>query len=266
MRRSTSVSSPPSLRLVRQQFANPEDYLSYELGKAVQELPPLYTRLLAGSISLLVFGAIAWAACSQVDEAAVAPGELLPSTEVRPLRSLSGGTIRAIQVKEGEHIQKGEVLLKLDPDLQQAQVDRLAKSGVLIREDLRRLEAERQGVATAGTKLQDQLLTSRTQDFEARRAAAKAEADRQVALINEARVRLNRLQDNLTNAKTDLSNTQTNLVNAERILVNAKSTLANAQKREEDLRILVGNGVTPRLDYLDAQARVISVSSRGYQV
>ena len=42
------VSSPAQARQTKQQFANPEDSLSYELGKAVQELPPLYTRLLAG--------------------------------------------------------------------------------------------------------------------------------------------------------------------------------------------------------------------------
>jgi len=257
MRRSNLVSSPAKLRLVKQQFANPDDYLSYELGKAVQELPPLYTRLLAATISLLVFGAIAWAALSKVDEVAIAPGELIPSTQVRPLRSLNGGTIRAIRVKEGEHVYKGEVLLKLDPDLQQAQFDRLAKSRALIQEDLGRLEAERQGAATTGTKLQDQLLTSRLQDFEARRAAALAEAGRQAAALNEARVRLNRLQDNLTNAKTDLANAKINLVNAQRILVNTKSTLANAQTREQGLSILSGNGATPRLDYLDAQAKVI---------
>ena len=56
--RSPLTSSPAQARQTKQQFATPEDYLSYELGKAVQELPPLYTRLLAGSISLMVFGAI----------------------------------------------------------------------------------------------------------------------------------------------------------------------------------------------------------------
>jgi len=46
----------------------------------------------------------------------------------------------------------------------------------LIQEDLKRLESERTGAAATGTNLQDQLLTSRFKDFEARRAAAIAEA------------------------------------------------------------------------------------------
>ena len=248
------VSSPAQARQTRERFANPEDQLSYELGKAVQELPPLYTRVLAGSISLLVFGAIAWAHFSKVEEVAVAPGEVMASVQVRPVRSLGGGDIRAVKVKEGDRVKKGDILIERNPDLPQAEVDRLAKSAKLIREDIGRLEAERTGAATAGTNLQDQLLTSRLKDFEAKRAAAVAEANRQIAVINEAKVGLTRLEENLTNAKT-------NLTNAESILVQAKSVLANAEKREEGLRLLVANGATPRLDYLDAQARVIQAQA-----
>ena len=261
MRSSTLASSPAKSRQVRQQFANPDDYLSYELGKAVQELPPLYTRLLAGSISLLVFGAIAWAHFSKVDEVATAPGELIASTQVRPVRSLGEGTIRSVTVSEGDRVQKGDVLIERDPDGPQAEVDRLAKSRALIREDIGRLEAERTGIAIAGTDLQDQLLTSRLQNFEARQAAAIAEVNRQIAVTNEAKVRLSRLPENLANAKSNLTNAKTNLVNAESYLVKAKSILANAEEREQALGSLLATGAAPRFDYLDAQARVIQAQA-----
>ena len=261
MRSSILASSPAKSRQVRQQFANPEDYLSYELGKAVQELPPLYTRLLAGSISLLVFGAIAWANFSKVDEVATAPGELIASTQVRPVRTLGEGTIRAVTVSEGDRVQKGDVLIERDPSLPQVEVDRLAKSSALIRQDLGRLEAERTGKAIAGTDLQDQLLTSRAQNFEARRAAAISEANRQVAVINEAKVRQSRLQENLANAKSNLTNANTKLVNAKSMLVKAKSILANAEKREQALRTLLVDGATPRLEYLSAQDRVFQAQA-----
>lgn len=258
---SPIAASPVQARQTKERFAKPEDQLSYELGKAVQELPPLYTRLLAGSIGLLVLGAIAWAHFSLVDEVAVATGELIASTQVRPVRALGGGNIRAIKVKEGDRITKGQVLIERNPDLPQAEVDRLAKSSQLIGEDLKRLETERTGGKTAGTNLQDQLITSRLKDFEARQAAATAEANRQIAVINEARVTLTRLQENFTNAQTNFTNAKTNLINAQSILVQSKSTLANAQKREEGLRILLKDGATPRLDYLDAQSRIIQAQA-----
>lgn len=261
MRNSILHSSPAQSRQVRQQFASSEDYLSYELGKAVQELPPLYTRLLAGSISLLVFGAIAWAHLSKVDEVAVAPGDLIANLQVRPVRSLGEGSILSVKVKEGDRVEKGDVVIERDPGLPQVEVDRLTKSAELIRQDLARLEAERTGSATAGTNLQDQLLNSRLQDFEARQAAAIAEANSQAAVLNEAKVRLARLQENLINSKTNLTNAKTNLVNAESILVKAKNTLVNAKKREQGLRILLADGATPRLDYIEAQDRVIQAEA-----
>ena len=113
-------TAPAHARQTRQQFVSPEDYLSYELGKAVRKLPPLYTRLLAGSISLLVASAIAWAHFSQVDEVAIAQGELIPSTQVRPVRSLDGGVIRAIEVSEGDMVTQGDILVTQDPTLSEA--------------------------------------------------------------------------------------------------------------------------------------------------
>ena len=261
MKSSTLASSPAQARQTKHRFAKSEDYLSYELGKAVQELPPLYTRLMAGSISLLVFGAIAWAYFSKIDEVAVAPGEVLGSTQVRPVRSLGEGTIRDIKVKEGDRVQKGDVMIERNSDLPQAEVDRLTKSTRLIQEDLGRLEAERTGAASTGTNLQNQLQTSRFKDFEARQAAAIAEANSKLAVMNEAKVGLSRLQENLINARTNVTNAKTNLVNAQSIVAKAKGLLANAQKREQGLRSLIADGAVPRLDYLEAQNGVIQAEA-----
>ncbi|MER3477989.1 MAG: hypothetical protein C4287_17820 [Leptolyngbya sp. ERB_1_2] len=52
----------------KQQFATPQESLSYDLGIARQNPLPLYTRLVAGGTCLLVGSAIAWSAFSKVDE------------------------------------------------------------------------------------------------------------------------------------------------------------------------------------------------------
>ena len=255
------ISSPAQARQTKERFVNPEDELSYELGKAVQELPPLYTRLLAGSISLLVFGAIAWAHFSQVDEVAVGQGELLAATQVRPVRSLGDGTIREVKVKEGDRVQKGDIIVERDSGIPQTEVDRLGKSAKLIREDLLRLEAERKGETATGTTLQDQLLTSRARNFAAAKAAALAEANRQLAAIDAAKVRLTRLQDNLGNAKINLSHAETNLVNTQSLLPKTKENLANAEQRVESYKPLLTSGAVPRLDYLEAQDRLVKAQA-----
>ena len=250
------AADPSQARRTKQEFAKPDEKLSYELGKAVQELPPLYTRLLAGTITTIVFSSIAWAALSKVDEVATAPGKIVASTQVRPITSLGNGSIVAVNVKEGDTVNKGEVLIQRDPDLQQADVARLAKSASLIREDLRRLDAERTGAKKAGNKLQDELLQSRLQDYQARQTSTEAEANRQAALVKQAEVRLTRLQENLKNARTSYKNAQINEKNAQELREQVASSIALAQKREKSLRGLTNQGAVPRLDYLDAQDRL----------
>ena len=234
MKVSTSSTAAQS-RQIKQQLADPKESLSYELGKAVQELPPFYTRLLAGGISALVFGTIAWAHFSQIDEVAIAQGQLIPVTEVRPIRAGSVGNIQAIEVKEGDPIRKGQVLVSMDAGVSQAEVDRLTESSKLIRNDIDRLQAERTGNASAGTLVQDQLLQARLGEFDKKKAAASDEAQRQLGARDEAIATLSRLRANL---------------------VNARDGLKNAEIRERALSSLKGSGAVPQLDYIRAQDEV----------
>ncbi len=219
-------------------------------------MPPIYTRVLSGSISALLVGIIAWAHFSKIDEVAVATGDLIPSAQVRPVRSVQEGKVNSVIVKEGDRVKTGQILVQLDSKLSQTEIDNLAKSVRLIREDIGRLEAERTGRKNTGSYLQDRLLAARQQEFERKQDGAIAEAQKQVAAIDEAKIRLTRLQENLINAKTTL-------VDARSIFANAKSTLRNAEVKEQGLRTLVSpeNGAIPRFDYLDAQNQVIQANS-----
>lgn len=238
------AASPAQSRQVRQQLANPDESLSYELGRAVQELPPLYTRLLALSISALAFGTIAWAYFSKIDEVAVAQGELIPYTQVRPVRSLGGGNIQNVVVKEGSVVKKGDALVEVEPEKTKvidAEIARLEKTAKLIDEDIARLEAERTGIGSAGTTLQDEFLSARLKAFDEQKAAAEAEARQQFASINEARSRLSRFQENL---------------------INARENLKNAKEQEQGLRTLLTDSAVPRLEYIRAKDNVTNAEDK----
>lgn len=127
--------SPTQVRQTKQQFATPDRDLSYELGKAVRALPPVYTRALLVCLCLTVFSAIAWAALSKVDEVAVAEGKIGFSEEVSPVRSLSGGTIEAINVREGQRINQNDVLLVLRAEDVQKRIKNLEQQSLKIREN-----------------------------------------------------------------------------------------------------------------------------------
>lgn len=240
---SPLAANPAQARQTRQQFATPDEYLSYELGKAVQALPPLYTRLLAGGLTAIVLGAITWAHLSVVDEVAVAQGELTPAEQLRPVQALRGGQIVEILVAEGDRVEKGEILIEQDAALPEADVARLQESAELIRQDIARLEAERTGNTRTGTPLQDQLLAARLQEFETRQSAARSEVAQQESIIAAANARLTRLEANLGNAR---------------------SALVNAEEREASLRELASpeNGAVPRFDYLEARDRLIQAQDQ----
>ncbi len=231
--------NPAQSRQVKQRLASPDESLSYELGKAVQELPPLYTRILAGGISALVLGSITWAWLSKIDEVAIAQGKLIPSTEVRPIRASSVGSIDKVNVKAGDTIRKDQVLVELSPGAVETNVESLEKDAQKIREDITRLEAERQGGSNGGTPLQDELINARQKAFTEKQAGAVAEANRQVAAIQEAQSRLERFQENIINSRTNLDN--------------AKKTVVNAQERVTRLESLELTGGVSRLDLLSAR-------------
>jgi HlyD family secretion protein len=243
-------SLPPNqsaqVRQTRQQFVNPEDYLSYELGKAVRELPPLYTRVLAGTLTAIVMGTIGWAYLSKIDEVAVAQGEIIPTSQIRPVRALEGGVISRIKVKEGDRVKQGDVLIEQDPALSKTEVDRIQQNVALVRQDVARLDAESKGSSKSGSAIQDELIASRLREFDTRQASANADAQRQVAVIGEARAKLTRLQENLNSAK---------------------ATLINAIERESSLRQLVEQeGAVPRFDYLQAKDQLTEAQNQVFSL
>ncbi|MBW4541784.1 MAG: HlyD family type I secretion periplasmic adaptor subunit [Myxacorys chilensis ATA2-1-KO14] len=226
-------TSPTSVQRqqTKYQFANAQEYLNYELGNAQRRLPPLYVRLLGFGICALIGGTIAWATFSKVDEVATASGQVVPASQVQPMRSLASGLLREINVTEGKHVQQGEVLVQLDPTISQSEVDRLEKLSQQSRDTLARLQAERNGNTQAGSLLQNQLLAARLREFRDRRAAADADANRQMSIIKTTQVKLSQLQ----------------------------SEFAHTNTKARAIRSLLISGAVPRFDYLDAKNKADSL-------
>ena len=67
------------------------------------------------TISVVICAFVVWAAITDVDEIAVTSGEVLPTGQVQSIQHLEGGIISEINIEEGEVVQKGQVLIKIDP-------------------------------------------------------------------------------------------------------------------------------------------------------
>ncbi len=78
-----------------------------------------YTLLVRKTISfilLMISVFIIWSILATVNEVAVSFGEVAPLEEVHVIQHVQGGTIEKVYVKNGDEVQQGQSLVKLDPD------------------------------------------------------------------------------------------------------------------------------------------------------
>lgn len=73
-------------------------------------------RMIVGSVVavLLVGGLGGWSATANLAGAVISSGTVLVAGNVKVIQHLEGGTVRSIEVRKGEKVQAGEVLLRLD--------------------------------------------------------------------------------------------------------------------------------------------------------
>lgn len=76
---------------------------------------PLRARVLLKS-GIVVFSIfVMWAAVAQIDEITRGEGKVIPSRQLQVLQSLDGGIVADIAVQEGQVVEAGQILLKVDP-------------------------------------------------------------------------------------------------------------------------------------------------------
>ena len=118
-----------------------------EFVKAQERPPsPLPRALLYLLLGLLV-AMLAWAFLGRLDMVAVAQGRLVPQSFLKIVQPAESGIVREILVQEGEIVAAGQVLVRMDTQLSQA--DLKAVEAELVRRDLqlRRIDAELAGTA-----------------------------------------------------------------------------------------------------------------------
>lgn len=76
---------------------------------------PLRARLLLRCTALLAIGLIVWAAMAEVDEVTRGEGKVIPSSQLQVVQSVDGGVVVEIPVREGQTVEAGDLLLRVDP-------------------------------------------------------------------------------------------------------------------------------------------------------
>ena len=111
-------------------------------------LPNMKNRWLTQS-SLLIVGIVAffvlallWSLWAELDQVSRAPGQVIPTGRTQVIQSTDGGVITDILVREGDHVQKGQVLVKLDQVKLRASVGEAQGKVASLMSSMARINAE----------------------------------------------------------------------------------------------------------------------------
>ena len=109
----------------------------------LQESPPspLGRRVIHVLVALLA-GLLVWSVLGQLDIVAVAEGKLVPHSYVKIVQPAEGGIVREILVREGEQVAEGQVLMRMDTQLSEADRRALEADFHRKRLTLARIDAE----------------------------------------------------------------------------------------------------------------------------
>lgn len=93
-------------------------------------------------IVLFLFIAFFWAKFAILDEVTVGNGKVIPSQEMQIIQNLEGGIISEILVHEGQVVEKGQVLMKIDDTRFSASYKEVQQKILNLELDIARLSAE----------------------------------------------------------------------------------------------------------------------------
>ena len=181
-------------------------------------------------------GALLWAAFAPLDQGVAVPATVIISGQRKSVQHPLGGVVKHILVRDGQHVEAGEPLIRMEPTQARANVDSLLNRYANARLNQARLQAEYDGRRTLEMRLelQRQLLHSR-----------------QTALANE----LSALRANIEGLRAQLEGlrqTEGNQRLQQRLL---NSQLSGARDLAEE-------GYMPRNQLLEQERQLAEVNAR----
>jgi HlyD family type I secretion membrane fusion protein len=199
---------------------------------------PAATWLVALTLSLLV-AVVVWMAFSSVEQVATAPGMVRPAGKVKIVNHPDGGRIADILVKDGDRVQEGQELLRLDPEL--------------IRQEIAKLEGNWHNIGTEVVRLQAEL-DGREPVFDQTFAARKDLVENQRSLFFARR---QELATRRSQADAVIAQQQAKIETFKTKIAASTDSLAVLRDQERKMRGLSDKGYFPEMQYQNIKRRLI---------
>ena len=132
-------------------------------------------RLAAGALLLLLL----WAAFASIDEVTRGEARVVPTSQLQIVQSVDGGVVTELLVKEGQTVEAGQLLLKIDPTRFVSSMLESRSSQLAMQAKVLRLQALTRGTAfnppAELTREVPDVVAQETRLYESRRAEINAQ-------------------------------------------------------------------------------------------
>ncbi|KJK06109.1 MULTISPECIES: HlyD family type I secretion periplasmic adaptor subunit [Pseudomonas] len=120
------------------------DFMPDVAGATLQDSPRL-SRITVWLTAALLLTALLWAWFAVLDEVTMGEGKAIPSSKVQVIQNLEGGIVTEIFVREGQMVNKGDTLLRLDDTRFQSNKGESEADRYALTAQVERLSAEAEG-------------------------------------------------------------------------------------------------------------------------
>lgn len=217
---------------------NDSDFASDVIAAKIQGPHPRAFLLLIGVVAFFVVAFI-WADNAILDEVTRGEGKVVPSSQVQVIQNLEGGILRELLVHEGDIVEKGQILLRIDDTGYASRAGEIESNYLNLMGRIARLEAEATGKAPTYPA---ELLAER-KDISIREQnlfnARQAELQSQIQILRQ--------QAQQRNQEIEEINGQ---------LKQLKASLALANEEWEITEPLVVKGIVPKVQSLKLRREI----------
>ena len=174
----------------------------------IVETPPSpIGRAIGATVIALFVLALLWASLGHVDIVATATGKIVPTGRSKVIQPFETGVVRAIRVADGQTVRAGDVLIELDPTINQGEIDHLRGDLQSAQLDIARLRAALaatddplaafhppQGADPALVAMQRQFLVAQIAEHKAKIAALDGQRDQKQAELATIAATIDKLE------------------------------------------------------------------------
>lgn len=245
------------------------EHAQIDIEKTVE--PSIARYVWFGVLVLIAFvgGAIYWALSSRLDGAVVAPASFVVEGQRKTVEHIDGGIIRAILVDDGQFVQKGQTLVRLDSTDIDVDLNVLGTQiGDLSARRARLLaQLSEQSVfseADARTQIPDGIedlqwysaYLTQQQLFASEARARRTEAEINTQRVESLRDQIKGLEEQRASTLNQLEIARVELVDLESLFEKKLVTVARISPRRIELERLAGNDALLRTQIAQAENQI----------